>query len=74
MWGIYSEIARTLAREGVNVVVTFKSEKGKQASEKLVKELESLGVDALRINMDLLNLETINLAIKKVLEGCTAGQ
>lgn len=66
--GICAEAARTLAEEGANVVVTFTSAKGKQASEKLIKELESMGIEALRVNMDLLNLESISSTINKVLE------
>lgn len=66
--GICAEVAKTLAEEGVNVVVTYTSEKGKKASKSLVKELKSLGVEASRINMNLLNLDSISKAIKNVLK------
>ncbi|MFC2145444.1 SDR family NAD(P)-dependent oxidoreductase [Actinomycetota bacterium] len=66
--GICAEIAQILAEEGVNVVVTFISKKGKKASRNLVKKLESVGIEATNLNMDLLDLKSISHTVEEVLK------
>lgn len=64
--GIGAGIVKQLAAAGANIVFTYVNSTEK--AEKLVKELESLGVKAKAIKADTRNQDEINLAVKAASE------
>ena len=65
--GICKASAISLANEGVNVAVTYLTEVDKEESLRTVKEIQAMGLKAISLKMDLLNLDDIKSMVDEVM-------
>lgn len=63
--GIGREIAQTLAKEGANIVICDVNE---ESAVQTAKDIESLGVQALGVKVDVTNLTDVENLINKILD------
>lgn len=64
--GVGKEIARTLGREGANVVLTYQG--NREQAEAVVKEIEGYGQKSMAIQLDLSNEEAVAELVEKASE------
>ena len=66
--GICKATAMSLAKEGVNVAVTYLSDVDKTTSELTVKNIKEMGLKSLNLKMNLLSLKNIKSMVSRVIE------
>ena len=66
--GICKETALSLAREGVNIAITYLTEEDEKASRDTISKIRAMNQEAISIKMNLLSLNEISVMVTKVLE------
>lgn len=66
--GICKASAMSLAKEGVNVAITYLTKEDEDESKKTVEQIDRMGLKCMQVKMDLLNLEDIEKMVDRVME------
>ena len=64
--GIGREIALALARDGINIAISFGS--NSESAMKVIEEIKSFGVDAIAVKADVSIAEDVTSLVKSVIK------